>query len=190
MTIHARAIENFAADDAVCCKTVVPFSTAAAFEKFRHDITQWWPREFTWSGEGLEALYFEGRKHGMFWERGPEGFRIDMARVMRWVPPERMVLRWHVGPNMMPEPNPSRASEVEIKFIAEEPGRTRIEVEHRCFSNHGAGAEGYRAVMGSVKGWPMILKAFADHCAPRMEQAPVAVLVSSLRAAAPPLGAV
>jgi Activator of Hsp90 ATPase homolog 1-like protein len=166
MTVHTRSIENFACEDAVCCKTIVPISAAAAFEKFRHDITAWWPREFTWSGDALESLYFEGRKQGVLWERGPEGFRIDIARVMRWVPPERMVLRWHVGPNKMPEPNPARASEVEIKFIPEEPQRTRIELEHRFFSRHGAGAESYRALMGGAKGWPTILKAFADRCAP------------------------
>jgi uncharacterized protein YndB with AHSA1/START domain len=187
MTIHASAIENFAADDAVLCRTIVPLCAAAAFEKFRHDITQWWPREFTWSRGALESLYFEGRKGGTLWERGPEGFRIDVARVLRWVPPERVVLRWHIGPNMMPEPNPARASEVEIRFIAEDANRTRIEVEHRGFSNHGAGAEGYRAQMGGAKGWPMILKAFADHCAPR--QMPVAVLISNLQAAAPLLAA-
>jgi uncharacterized protein YndB with AHSA1/START domain len=187
MTIHTCAIENFAADDAVLSRTIMPLSAAAAFEKFRHDITQWWPREFTWSGDALEALYFEGRKQGVLWERGPEGFRIDIARVMRWVPPERMVLRWHIGPNMMPEPAPARASEVEIRFIAEDANRTRIELEHRFFSNHGAGAEGYRAQMGGAKGWPMILKAFADHCAPR--QMPVALLISNLQAAAPLLAA-
>jgi uncharacterized protein YndB with AHSA1/START domain len=187
MTIHVRAVGNFAADDAVCCKTVVPLSAAAAFEMFRHDITQWWPREFTWSGEALEALYFEGRRGGILWERGPEGFRIDIARVMRWVPPERIVLRWHVGPNKMPEPDPARAGEVEIRFVPEEPGRTRIELEHRSFSNHGAGAEGYRAQMGSTKGWPAILRAFSDRCTPK--QMPVAVLISNLQAATPLIAA-
>jgi uncharacterized protein YndB with AHSA1/START domain len=187
MTMHARAIENFAAADAVRCKTVVPLSKDAAFEKFRHDIAQWWPREYTWSGDALESLYFEGRKQGVLWERGPEGFRIDIARVMRWVPPERMVLRWHIGPNMMPEPNPARASEVEIRFVAEDETRTLVELEHRTFSNHGAGAEGYRAQMGGAKGWPMILKAFADHCAPK--QMPVAVLIANVRAPAPLMAA-
>jgi uncharacterized protein YndB with AHSA1/START domain len=185
--MHARAIENFAADDAVCCGTTVPLSRSGAFENFRHDITEWWPRELTWSGDALESLYFEGRKQGVLWERGPEGFRIDIARVLRWVPPERIVLRWHIGPNMMPEPNPAHASEVEIKFVAEDEGRTRVELEHRDFSNHGAGAEAYRAQMGGAKGWPMILKAFADHCAPK--QMPVAVLLANVRAAAPLMAA-
>lgn len=187
MTIHARAIENFAADDAVCCRIIVPLSRAVAFERFRHDITQWWPRNFTWSGDRLESLYFEGRKQGVLWERGPEGFRIDIARVMRWVPPERIVLRWHVGPNKMPEPDPDRASEVEIKFIAEDENRTRIELVHRGFSRHGAGAEAYRAQMGCTKGWPAILKSFADHCVPR--PAPVAILVSNAENAMPLLAA-
>lgn len=184
MTIHARSIEKFACDDAVACRVIVALSPAATFEKFRHDILHWWPREFTWSVDSIEAMYFEGRKGGMLWERGPEGFRCDMARVMRWVPPERMVLRWHIGPNQLPEPNPARASEVEIKFISEEGGRTRVELEHRGFSRHGAGAVEYRARMGGPKGWPNILKRFAEHCAPQLDAMPTAAIIGRLRAVA------
>jgi uncharacterized protein YndB with AHSA1/START domain len=180
MTIHARSIENFACEDAVACRVVVALAPAATFEKFRHDISRWWPQDFTWSGDSLEDLYFEGRKGGVLWERGPEGFRCDMARVMRWVPPERMVLRWHIGPDHIPEPNPAKASEIEIKFFAEAGGRTRVELEHRGFSRHGAGAGEYRAFMGGAKGWPLMLKRFAEHCAPKVEGVPAGI--ANLRA--------
>jgi hypothetical protein len=164
MTVHTRAIERFAQDDVARASVVVPFSPAVAFEKFRHDIARWWPREYTYSADSMEDLYMEGRKGGIFWERGPEGFRCDLGRVLRWMPPEKMILRWHIAPSHRPEPNPQRASEVEVRFVSDGGTGTRIEVEHRNFSKHGpAGAE-YAARMGSETGWAFILNRFAEHC--------------------------
>ncbi|HEY2067937.1 MAG TPA: SRPBCC family protein [Rhizomicrobium sp.] len=169
MTIHSGTVENFACADAVRCRVNVAIPRARAFESFRHDIFHWWPQDETWSGESIEDIFFEGRKGGVLWERGPEGYRIDMARVLRWMPPEWIVLRWHVGPNRTPEPNPARASEVEIRFFDDGTGGTRIELEHRHFSRHGDGAEKYRARMGGEKGWPRILKNYAEHCGPKLD---------------------
>jgi hypothetical protein len=164
MTIHTRAIEKFARTDSVRCQVVVALDPAEAFEKFRHDVAKWWPREYTYAGESMEDLYIEGRKGGVMWERGPEGFRCDLARVMRWMPPEKMILRWHISASHRPEPDPINASEVEIRFVPNGSGGTRIELEHRGFSNHGTGAEEYCTRMGSETGWPFILKRFAEHC--------------------------
>lgn len=164
MTIHARAIEKFARTDRVRCHVVVSLDPASAFEKFRHDVARWWPREYTYSGEAMEDFFLEGRKGGVMWERGPEGFRIDIARVMRWMPPEKMILRWHIAPNHSPEPDPAHASEVEIRFESNGSGGTRIELEHRNFSNHGTGSDEYSSRMASDTGWSFILKRFAEHC--------------------------
>jgi hypothetical protein len=164
MTVHTRAIERFARDDVANAHVIVDLSPAAAFEKFRHDITRWWPREYTYSGDSLEDLFLEGRKGGVFWERGPEGFRCDLARVMRWMPPDRMIVRWHISSSHRPEPDPEHASEVEIRFVPDGGAGTRIEVEHRAFSKHGTGGAEYCARMGSDTGWSFILQRFAEHC--------------------------
>lgn len=164
MTVHTRAIERFACEDVARAHVVVGLGPALAYEKFRHDVARWWPREYTYSGECLEDLYLEGRKGGIFWERGPEGFRCDLAKVLRWVPPEKIILRWHISPAHRPEPNPERASEVEIRFIPGASGGTRIEVEHRDFSHHGVSGAEYCSRMGSETGWPFILRRFAEHC--------------------------
>ncbi|MBV9571887.1 MAG: SRPBCC domain-containing protein [Alphaproteobacteria bacterium] len=164
MTVHSRAIERFARDDIARAHITVDLAPTVAYEKFRHDIARWWPREYTYAGESLEDLFLEGRKGGVFWERGPEGFRCDLARVLRWVPPEKIILRWHISPSHRPEPNPERASEVEIRFVSDGGTGTRVELEHRAFSRHGTGAGEYCARMGSDTGWPFILKQFAEHC--------------------------
>ena len=150
-------------DDAVRCQLVVALAQVTAFERFRHDVFRWWPRSFTWSADCLEDLVFEGRKGGALWERGPEGLRCDMARVLRWVAPERMILRWHVGPGGVPEPNPARASEVEIRFGRGESG-TLIDLEHRAFFRHGKDGVEHRNLMAGR--WPEILQSFADFATP------------------------
>ena len=169
MTIHAPATItavtiSLDAGDAVQCDAVVPLSRPAAFEMFRHDIHDWWPRDMTWSGDALERLSLEGRKGGMLWEQGPEGLRLDCARVMRWLPPEKLMLRWHIGPGRLPQPDAAKASEVEVRFAAEDDRHTRVSVEHRGFANLHPGASEYRGLMGSAKGWPHILSCFAAHC--------------------------
>ncbi len=164
MTIHAPAIITLDGNDAVHCDVVVPVSQSRAFEIFRHDIYRWWPRDMTWSGGTLENLFLEGRKGGMLWERGPEGLRLDWARVMRWLPPEKIVLRWHIGPGRVPQPELAKASEVEVHFAAEDEGHTRAGLEHRGFAGHGAGASEYHSLMCSPKGWPHVLRCFAEHC--------------------------
>jgi uncharacterized protein YndB with AHSA1/START domain len=172
MTVHAGSVENFASADGVLCVVTLPEPRERVFAAFRHDILKWWPRDETWSGAAIEDIYFEGRKGGLLWERGPDGFRLDMARVQRWVAPERIILRWHIGPGRVPEPDPAKASEVEIRFLVAEGGGTRFELEHRLFGRHGASAEAYRAHMGSEKGWPKILKSFAAHCGPKPDAVP------------------
>jgi uncharacterized protein YndB with AHSA1/START domain len=181
MSLHSGIVENFACADGMRCFVTLAEPREKVFAAFRHDILSWWPRDLTWSGDTIEDIYFEGRKGGLLWERGPDGFRLDMARVLRWVAPERVILRWHVGPGRVPEPDPARASEVEIHFSVEESGGTRVELEHRLFSRHGAGAEAYRSQMGSQSGWPKILKSFADHCGPRIEAVPAPAAATPLR---------
>jgi hypothetical protein len=155
---------SFAADDAVRCAVIVPLSKGRAFELFRHDIYYWWPRERTWAGAALTDLFLEGRRGGMMWERGPDGLRLDCARVMRWLPPDRLVLRWHVGPGLVPQPDTSKTSEVDFQFEALDGAHARVALEHRGFGNHGQGASAYHAFMGAPEGWPHILKRFAEHC--------------------------
>jgi hypothetical protein len=76
-----------------------------------------------------------------------------------------MIIRWHISAHRVPEPDPSRTSELELKFVDVE-GGTRIELEHRGFSRHGGDWAEYRDFMASELGWPHILQAFAEWCAP------------------------
>jgi hypothetical protein len=65
-----------------------------------------------------------------------------------------------ISPKREPEPNPAKASTVDVMFSARTPAETRIDLEHRDFERHGAGASGYRDGLASTQGWPWILDHF------------------------------
>ena len=48
---------------------------------------------------------------------------------------------WDIGPTWQLESDPANASEVEVRFIADGPTRTRVELEHRNIDRHGPGWE-------------------------------------------------
>jgi uncharacterized protein YndB with AHSA1/START domain len=85
------------------------------------------------------------------------------ARVLAYEPPERVVLSWDIGLDWKLETDLSKTSEVEVRFIAEGPERTRVELEHRNLERHGRGWEGMRDAVGSDGGWPSGLRRFGAH---------------------------
>ena len=49
-----------------------------------------------------------------------------------------------------------------MRFVAETPERTRVELEHRNLDRHGAGWESERDGVGGDQGWPLYLRRLAD----------------------------
>ncbi len=132
-----------------------------AFAVFTDGLAIWWPPEYTWAGDALDTIGIEPREGGRCFERGPHGFWCDWGRVLVWDPPHRLVLSWQISPERVPEPDPAKASEVEVRFVAEGPSACRVELEHRGFERHGEGGAGYRAGMDSAEGWTYILDRYA-----------------------------
>ena len=68
-----------------------------------------------------------------------------------------MVFSWDISPRWQIEADLALTSEVEVRFIAETPQRTRVELEHRHIDRHGAGWESVRDGVDSDGGWPLYL---------------------------------
>jgi hypothetical protein len=54
---------------------------------------------------------------------------------------------------------------VEVRFVADGPSRTRVELEHRHIDRHGEGWESMRDAVGSDGGWNVGLRAFEQRLA-------------------------
>ena len=82
--------------------------------------------------------------------------------MLAYDPPDRVVFSWDINPKWEIETDHERSSEVEVRFIAEAPDRTRVELEHRNLDRHGDGWEQMRDAVGSDGGWPSGLRRYAE----------------------------
>jgi hypothetical protein len=72
----------------------VPLSQQQAFHAFVDAFHSWWPRRYTWSGEGLMDIRIAPHAGGFCSEFGPHGFRCDWGQVLVWDPDEQLTFSW------------------------------------------------------------------------------------------------
>jgi uncharacterized protein YndB with AHSA1/START domain len=135
-------------------------SIAHAFHVFTTAFDTWWPREHHIGKADLLAAVIEPRAGGRWFERGVDGSECEWGRVLVYEPPSRVVLSWHLNGEWQYDPDPSHASEVDVRFIPDGPGRTKVEFEHRHIER-AAHAEQLRAGVDSPQGWTGLLELFA-----------------------------
>jgi|SRR5699024_4478757 len=138
-------------------KFTVDVPIEKAFSIFTDKLEYWWPSEYTWSGNILESIGIEPKEGGVCFELGPNNFECDWGQVLKWNPPHQFVILWQISPSRVPEPNPKKASKVEVQFEEQGTEKTIVTFEHSNFENHGEGATEYREAMDSPKGWDYIL---------------------------------
>jgi uncharacterized protein YndB with AHSA1/START domain len=133
----------------------VAASQAQAFDVFTARFGTWWPRDYSIGEADMADFVMEPKVGGRWYEVGVDGTECDTGRVLVFEPPERVVFAWHLNAQYQFDPDPEHASEVEVRFIAEGPSQTRVELVHRGFERHGEGADGVRG--GVDSGWSYCL---------------------------------
>jgi uncharacterized protein YndB with AHSA1/START domain len=133
-----------------------------AFSVFTEDFGSFKPPEHNILGVELAETVFEPREGGHLYDRGVDGSECRWARVLAYEPPNRVAFSWDINPQWQIETDLEKTSEVEVRFIAEAPERTRVELEHRNLVRHGDGWEGTRDAVDSEGGWPLYLRRFAE----------------------------
>jgi uncharacterized protein YndB with AHSA1/START domain len=136
-----------------------------AFQVFAEQFGSWFPKEYRIGGAEPADFVVEPRQGGRWYEVGADGSECDTGRVLAYDPPNRLVLAWHLDGNFRYDPDPAHASEVEVRFTAESDGRTRVELEHRGFDRHGAGAAAVHAAVDAPAGWDYCLANYLAHVA-------------------------
>jgi uncharacterized protein YndB with AHSA1/START domain len=151
-----------ATDTSVQTSIVVEASLERAFKVFVEDFDRIKPREHNMLGVDIAETVFEPREGGSIYDRGVDGSECRWARVLAYEPPDRVVFSWDISPHWQIETDTEKTSEVEVRFVAETPERTRVELEHRNLDRHGAGWEGAREGVAADQGWPLYLQRYAD----------------------------
>jgi uncharacterized protein YndB with AHSA1/START domain len=109
-----------------------------AFDVWTSRIGQWWPTDHTVSAEDGLTVVLEGRPGGRIFERRTNGTEHDWGEVTVWAPPDLLGYTWHLKRDR------SDATDVRIRFIASDPSRTRVEIEHSGWERLGAEGESWR----------------------------------------------
>jgi len=151
-----------AADTSVKASIVVEAPIERAFAVFTEDFGRFKPPEHNLLGVEIAETVFEPRAGGHLYDRGVDGSECRWARVLAYEPPTRVVFSWDISPGWQIETDLEKTSEVEVRFVAEAPERTRVELEHRNLERHGDGWEGVRDGVASEGGWPLYLQRYAE----------------------------
>jgi uncharacterized protein YndB with AHSA1/START domain len=141
---------------------VVEAPIERAFSVFTNGFGRFKPPEHNMLGVDIAETVFELHEGGNVYDRGVDGSECRWARVLAYEPSHRVVISWDISPQWRIETDPEKTSEVDVRFIAEAPGRTRVELEHRNIDRHGDGWESVREGVDGDDGWPLYLHRFAD----------------------------
>jgi uncharacterized protein YndB with AHSA1/START domain len=150
-----------AADVVVRRQIVVDAPIDRAFTVFTERFGEIKPKEHNLLGAPIAETVFEPKVGGHIYDRAVDGSECRWARVLAYDPPDRVVFSWDISPQWTLETEPENASEVEVRFVAETPQRTRVELEHRNIDRHGPGWESVRDGVADPQGWPLYLDRYA-----------------------------
>jgi uncharacterized protein YndB with AHSA1/START domain len=144
----------------VHCTVTVNTNQTKAFEIFTAGFGRWWRRTGHGIGKSpLKTAVLEPFVGGRWYEIGDDDVETDWGRVLAWEPDARLLLAWQIGTDWRFDP--ALITEVEVRFIADGPETTRVELEHRHLERIGEAAERYRALIDSPNGWTDKLEKFA-----------------------------
>jgi uncharacterized protein YndB with AHSA1/START domain len=143
-------------------EVVVDAPVERAFAVFTEQMDRIKPRDHNLLEADIETTVLEPRAGGRIYDRAVDGSECEWGSVLACEPPDRIVFSWNVSARWQFEPDPDKRSEVEVRFVAEGPERTRVELEHRHLDRQGDGWEGVRDSVGSQDGWPVYLNRYVD----------------------------
>ena len=140
---------------------VIEASIERAFTVFIDRFGDFKPPEHNLLEVAIAETVFEPRVGGHIYDVGVDGRECRWARVLAYEPPQRVVFSWDIGPRWQLETEPDNTSEVEVRWIAETPQRTRVELEHRNIDRHGPGWQAVRDGVAHDAGWSLYLARYA-----------------------------
>jgi uncharacterized protein YndB with AHSA1/START domain len=140
---------------------VVDAAIDRAFSVFTQRFGDFKPPEHNLLGAPIAETVFEPRVGGHIVDRAVDGTECRWARILVYEPPVRVVFSWDISPQWNIVTDPDLTSEVEVRFHAEAPQRTRVELEHRSLDRHGPGWQAVADGVDGDGGWPLYLARYA-----------------------------
>ncbi|MBN8293373.1 SRPBCC domain-containing protein [Rhodobacter sp. NTK016B] len=146
----------------------VPVPPERAWALFVHHFPDWWPREHCFCGEAALDTVFIDLDKAQWGEITRSGDRDLWGAVLLADAGRSLSLGWQMDATVspwVPEPDPARASVIDITF-AKHPDGTRVTLRHHGFSRQGEPhAQAMRDVMIGLKRWQEWLEMFCQYTA-------------------------
>jgi hypothetical protein len=143
---------------AVTKSVVVEVEQQRAFDVFTTGIDSWWPRSHHIAESPLREFVMEPREGGGWYGICEDGSKDAAGYVMKWDPPNTVVLAWQITGEWRYDPD--FVTEVEVRFIPESDNRTRVELEHRNLDRFGAHQPQIVETFTSDGGWNGLMEMF------------------------------
>lgn len=149
----------------------VPASPARAFEAFTAEIGRWWTPNglfpFTDDPDGTLEFTGDGAERSLLY-RNTDGSVFEVGRVLRWEPPELLVVTWREA--TFPD---DVTTELHVRFEGLADGLTRVTVEHFGWdrldiahaARHGFPLGPFQQRF--AEWWQGLLAGLSDHVEPR-----------------------
>ena len=132
-----------------------------AWRVFTEQMGAWWPLAIYKIGKAsaVDAV-IEPKVGGRWYERGADGSTCDWGSVLVWEAPSRLVLSWDINADW--QYDAELKTEIEIRFIPEGEGATRVELEHRRLDRYGSRRDEMREIFDKTGDWGRLLAMFAS----------------------------
>jgi hypothetical protein len=141
-----------------------------AFRVFTQNMGQWWPATHHVGNVPFRDILIEPRTGGRWYEISANDTEGMWGHVLKWDPPLRVLLSWHLDTTFNFNPDLAQASELDISFHAQGESKVRVEFEHRYIERHGDGYEKLRDILDG--GWVDVLVQFAKLADPTTSVGP------------------
>jgi len=128
-----------------------------AFQLFTSDIAVWWPATHHIGPSPFIEIVVEPRVGGGWFEVDQDGTTCQWGSILAWEPPDKLVLTWGLQSDWKFDPDLSKSSEVEVRFVPMGDSATLVEFEHRYLERH---YEGEKIAVGVNSGWDVVLEGF------------------------------
>ena len=139
---------------------IVKATPQHAFEVFALRVDRWWPKTHGIGSAPIRQSVIEPFVGGRWYTTFEDGTEAVVGHVRVWEPGKQFVVSWEINSAWKPESRVAFASEVDVRFVADAEGSTRVELEHRDFERMGA-AEGETMRKAVDNGWVGMLDLFA-----------------------------
>lgn len=108
----------------------------------------------------MKEAVIEPYAGGRWYERGEDGTECEWGKVLAWEPPTRLVLAWQIDSKFVYDK--TLMTTVEVRFIADGPSATRVELEHRDLDRLGSEGAVLRDIVDSPRGWGVLLETYVN----------------------------